>query len=193
MSTRNIHPNSVEVGKRIQALREDFGYSITQMAEYTGRTPEQYEAQESGHADMSFTFLHKCADQLNVDVIELLTGESPHLSNYSLMRKNAGLSITRRAGFEYLHKAPHFKNKLAEPFVVTAPFVEEEQVEPIHLSQHAGQELDFILSGSLKFHYDGHEEILHEGDMLMYDSGKPHGMICVESDKCVFLAIVIPD
>ena len=50
-----------------------------------------------------------------------------HLTGYSLTREGAGLSIKRRAGFEYLHKAPHFRHKLAEPFVVTAPYLEEEQ------------------------------------------------------------------
>ncbi|MCL2878026.1 MAG: helix-turn-helix domain-containing protein, partial [Acidobacteria bacterium] len=72
-----------EVVTRIRTLREDLGISAAQMAEATGRTVEQYEAQEAGSEDLSFTFLYKAAQRLGVDVIELLTGESPHLKNYS--------------------------------------------------------------------------------------------------------------
>lgn len=115
----------------------------------------EYAAQESGQQDLSFTFLYKCAQRLGVDVIELLTGEDPHLSGYSLTRAAEGLSIKRRAGFEYLHKAPHFKNKLAEPFLVTAPYLEEEQDAPIHLSYHKGQELDYIISGRMRLRLRG--------------------------------------
>lgn len=141
--------------------------------------------------DLSFTFLYKCAEKFGVDVIELLTGENPHLTGYSLTREGAGLSIKRRAGFEYLHKAPHFRHKLAEPFVVTAPYLEEEQDVPVHLSRHEGQELDFIISGQMRFAYEDHEEVLSPGDVVMYDSGRGHGMIATGGEPCVFLAIVM--
>ena len=184
--------NTEELAKRISLLRQDLDFTIEDMAVATDRSAEEYAAQESGTQDLSFTFLQKCAKKLGVDVIELLTGESPHLKHYSLVRKTSGLSIKRRLGFEYLHKAPFFKNKLAEPFVVSAPYIEEEQHKDIHLSKHAGQEMDFILSGKMKFAYEDKIEILEAGDFLMYDSGKGHGMIATGGEPCIFLAIVIP-
>lgn len=186
-----MEPNIKEVANRIRALREDSGFSVQEMADFTGRSTEEYEAQESGKQDLSFTFLYKCADKLGVDVIELLTGENPHLTGYSLVRSGDGLSIKRRAGFEYLHKAPHFRHKLAEPFLVTAPYIEEEQSTPIHLSYHEGQEIDMIISGHLRFAYEDHVEDLGPGDVLMYDSGRGHGMIATGGAPCTFLALVI--
>ncbi|MDR3053216.1 MAG: cupin domain-containing protein [Coriobacteriales bacterium] len=186
-----MEPNITEVANRIRSLREDLGLTAAQMAEVTGRSVEEYEAQESGAKDFSFTFLYKCARQLGVDVIELLTGENPHLTGYSLVHQGKGLSIKRRAGFEYLHQAPFFKDKLCEPFVVTAPYLPEEQDKPIHLSQHAGQELDFIISGRLRFAYEDHIEELEAGDTLYYDSGRGHGMIAIGGEPCVFLAVVL--
>ncbi|MEY8562200.1 cupin domain-containing protein [Eggerthellaceae bacterium 3-80] len=186
-----MEPNIKEVAGRIRALREDVGLTMQEMAEATGRSVNEYAAQESGEEDLSFTFLYKCAQRLGVDVIELLTGENPHLSGYSLTRAQDGLSIKRRAGFEYLHKAPYFKNKLCEPFLVTAPYLEEEQNKPIHLSYHAGQELDYIISGKMLFAYEDHVEELEAGDLLLYDSGRGHGMIATGGQPCVFLAIVL--
>ena len=125
-----MEPNIKEVAGRIRALREDMDITQQEMADATGRSLSEYAAQESGEQDLSFTFLYKCAKKLGVDVIEILTGENPHLSGYTLTRAGEGLSIKRRAGFEYLHKAAHLKDKLAEPFVVTAPYLEEEQDKP---------------------------------------------------------------
>ena len=184
-------PNIKEVAGRIRALREDFDLTMQEMADATGRSVAEYAAQESGEQDLSFTFLYKCAKKLGVDVIELLTGETPHLKGYSLVRAGDGLSIKRRAGFEYLHKAPHLGNKLAEPFVVTAPYLEEEQDKPIHLSYHKGMELDYIISGKLRFAYEENIEEVGPGDTLMYDSGRGHGMIAIRGEPCVFLAIVM--
>lgn len=186
-----MDPNIKEVAGRIRALREDMDFTMQEMAEATGRSVAEYAAQESGDQDLSFTFLSKCAAKLGVDVIDLLTGETPHLTGYSLTRAADGLSIKRRAGFEYLHKAPHFKGKLAEPFLVTSPYLEEEQDKPIHLSYHKGQEIDYILSGRMRFAYEDHVEELEAGDLLMYDSGRGHGMIAIGGEPCKFLAIVM--
>jgi transcriptional regulator with XRE-family HTH domain len=180
-----------EVANRIRALREDLELTLEDMAAATGRSVDEYAAQERGEQDLSFTFLFKCANRFGVDVIELLTGEAPHLAHYELTRHGDGLSIRRRAGFEYLHQAPFFKNKFCEPFVVTAPYLEEEQDRPIHLSRHVGQELDFIISGQLRFAYEDHIEELSAGDCLYYDSSRGHGMIAIGGEPCVFLAVVL--
>jgi quercetin dioxygenase-like cupin family protein len=184
-------PDVTEVSARIKALREDIGISITDMAIATGRSVQEYQAQEDGQADLTFTFLYKAANALGVDVIELLTGEAPHLHGFEVTRAGDGLAIRRRAGFEYLHQASMFANKLAEPFIVTAPYSEAQQDAPIHLSRHEGQELDYIISGKLRFAYEEHITELGPGDTLFYDSGRGHGMIAIGGEPCVFLAVVL--
>jgi transcriptional regulator with XRE-family HTH domain len=186
-----MQPNPQEVSNRIQSLREDLDLTPEQMAELTGRSIDEYLAQESGRAELDFTFLYKCAQAFGVDVIELLTGEAPKLTAYELTRAGSGLSIRRRSGFEYLHQAPFFRDKLCEPFIVTAPYIEAEQDQPIHQSFHIGQELDYIISGRLRFAYEDRIEELSSGDTLFYDSSRGHGMIAIDGEPCVFLAIVI--
>lgn len=186
-----MEPRIVEVAKRLRAMREDMGLSTAEMAEVAGVAEPEYLAAETGEQDLSFTFLFRCAEKFGVDMIELLTGESPHLAGYSVVHAGEGLSIRRRAGFEYLHLAPNFSHKLAEPFMVTAPYIEAEQDEPIHLSYHDGQELDHIVSGRLRFAYEDHVEDLGPGDTIYYDSGRGHGMIAIGGEPCKFLAIVM--
>lgn len=188
-----MEPNIAEVAGRIRSLREDLELTMQEMAEATGVTVAEYAEMEGGSTDLSFTFLYRCAEKFGVDIIELLTGENPHLTGYSIVRRGHGLSIKRRAGFEYLHLAPNFKDKLAEPFIVTAPYVAEEQDKPISLSRHVGQEFNYIVSGKLRFAYEDHVEELEAGDALLYDSGRRHGMIATGGEPCTFLAIVLKD
>jgi quercetin dioxygenase-like cupin family protein/DNA-binding XRE family transcriptional regulator len=186
-----MEPDVQEVANRIRSLREDLGLGIEAMAASTGRSVKEYIAQEKGEKDLSFTFLYKCAAVFGVDVVELLTGEAPHLKGYELVRGGEGLSLKRREGFEYLHQAPFFSHKLCEPFIVTAPYVPAEQDAPIHLSYHRGQELDYVISGRLRFAFEDHVEELGPGDTLYYDSGRGHGMIAIGGAPCVFLAVVL--
>ena len=186
-----MEPNIKEISNRIRSMREDLDLSLQEMADATGRTVAEYAAQESGDQDLSFTFLYKCANIFGVDVIELLTGETPHLRGYSIVRAGEGLPIKRHAGLEYRHKAPHLSNKLAEPFLVNIPYAEEDQDKPIHLSYHKGQELDYIISGHLRFSYEGHTEDCGPGDVLMYDSGRGHGLLALDGEPVVLLAVVI--
>lgn len=179
------------IAQRIQTLREIMEISPEEMARETGLTTEEYKRLESGEEDFSFTFLFKCAERFGVDMVELITGDSPKLSFYSVVRRGKGLPIERRKSFTYTHMAYRFSHKLCEPFVVTAPYIPEEQDQPIHLSYHEGQEFDMVLKGSLKVAMEDHIEVLGEGDAIYYDSSHGHGMIATGGEECVFLAVVL--
>ncbi len=180
-----------EVAERLKGLREIVGISAEEMSKRTDVSQEDYALIEKGEKDFSVTFVYKCAEILGVDIIELLTGENPKLKRYCVVRKGTGLPVKRREGFEYQHLAYLFKDKKIEPFLVIAPYSDEEQEKPIALSVHEGQEYDYILSGSLKTVIDGKVKILNAGDSIIYDSSAPHGMIAANGAKCEFLAILI--
>lgn len=181
----------IEIAQRIKTLREILEISLEDMAAYLNTPRDSYEAYENGDQDFSVTFLQKCSTKFGVDVVELLTGENPRLSFFSVTRKGHGISMSRREGFSYQHMAHNLKGKLAEPFVVVAPFSQDAQDKDIALSTHDGQEIDFILKGSLKIKLESHIVTLNEGDTIMYDSSHGHGMIATNGQDCEFLAIVI--
>ena len=181
----------MEIAMRIRTLREILEISAAEMAEVVGIPEAEYLRYESGELDFSFTFLYKCADRFGVDMVELLTGDRPKLSFYSIVRDGKGLPIRRREGFAYHHLAPLFRGKTAEPFLVTAPYIKEKDEGEIALSTHEGQEFDFVLKGSLKVRMEDHIEILHAGDTIYYDSGHGHGMVATGGEDCEFLAVVL--
>lgn len=186
--------NRKDIANRIRSLREDNDLTIEDMAAATGRSAAEYAARESGEMDLTFTFVYKCAKKFGVDVVELLTGESPRLRHYEIVRSGEGLVLERHSDFHYLHKAPHFKDRLGETFLVDVPYQPESQNEPIHLSYHEGQEMDFVLKGRLRFRFEGRREDRFEevgvGDTLYYDSGRGHGMIAIDGEDAQILAVV---
>jgi len=182
-----------QIATRVKSLREDMGFSPADMASAIGIDEAKYLEAEAGGYDFSFTFLYRTAEKLGVDMIDLLTGEGPHLTGYSVMRRGEGLTIKRDEGFRYLHLAPEFKDKLCEPFLVTAPYRESEQDAPIKMQSHAGQEFNYIVSGQLRFAHGNHTEDLNPGDTVLYDSNIDHGMIAIGGGPCTFLAVVLKD
>ncbi|MDD4245139.1 MAG: XRE family transcriptional regulator [Candidatus Methanomethylophilaceae archaeon] len=188
-----MEPNIAEIAERVRAIREACGFTTEEMAEATGVEESRYIEYESGTRDFTFTFLYRCAEKCGVDIVDLLTGGSPHLSEYAVVRAGGGLPMKRREGFNYYLLAATFKNKTAEPFLVEAPYREEDRDRPITLSSHQGQEFDYVISGKMTFVLEDHRTELGPGDSIYYDSGRPHGMVASDKDGCVFLAIIMKE
>jgi transcriptional regulator with XRE-family HTH domain len=183
----------VQVAERIRGLRTILDISVEEMARVTDVSAEKYARLENGEEDFSFTFLFKCAQRFGVDIGELVTGDVPKLSFYTLVRKGQGTPIKRREGFEYQHMALLLKERKAEPFIVKAPYKADQQNAPIELSKHNGQEFNLVLEGRMKIQLGSHVEYLDEGDAVYYNSTHGHGMIAVDGRDCVFLSVVIPE
>jgi transcriptional regulator with XRE-family HTH domain len=180
-----------EIGERLQGMREIMNISPAEMALATDVSEAEYLALEEGRKDYSFTFLFKAAQRFGLDLTELIAGESPRLTGYFLNRKGQGLPIVRRKGFRYLNLASNFRGRMTEPFLVDAPYESGNEQCPIVLGTHEGQEMDYILSGTLRVQIGPHEEVMQEGDTIYYDSGRPHGMVAIGGKTCQFLAVVI--
>ena len=183
--------NTKEIAERLKGLREMMEISSAEMAEAAGVDEKTYLEYEKGSKDFSVTFLYNCAGRFGVDVTALLTGHTPTLSSYSIVRAGEGILTERRHMFTYQHLAQNFRGRTAEPFYVTAPYVKGAEDKPIPLSAHKGQEMDYILSGKLMVNVAGNIDTLSAGDTIYYDSGQPHGMIAVGGEPCTFLAVVL--
>ncbi|NMB30669.1 MAG: helix-turn-helix transcriptional regulator [Clostridiales bacterium] len=181
----------LEVASRLKGLRESAMISEGDFANRLGISEQEYISYESGEKDFPLTFLYKCASEFGVDLIELLTGVTPKLKSYSIIRKGKGLAVERRERFAYQHLAYLFKGRKMEPLMVTAPYEEDAQDKPIKLSTHEGQELDLVIKGQLKVVIGERTEVLKEGDAIYYDSSTKHGMIATGGEDCEFLAILI--
>lgn len=180
-----------EMAGRIRELREIEGLSIEEMASKTAVTVEEYKLCENGESDLNFAFIYRCALAFNVDVTDIIEGQSPKLKSYTVTRKGEGQRIEKAHGMTYFNLASAFKNRIAEPLYVESVYSEEAQSKDIELTTHAGQECDLVISGHLKVQVGDHTVVLNPGDSIYYDSSTPHGMIAVDGENCTFYAIVL--
>jgi mannose-6-phosphate isomerase-like protein (cupin superfamily)/DNA-binding XRE family transcriptional regulator len=180
-----------DIAERLKGLRESLDMTPAAAAAKLGIPQAEYLAHEQGERDFTFTFLYSVSQLFRVNIEDLLTGRSPTLSSFSIVRKGSGLNIMRRQGFKYQNMAYHFRDRTAEPFIVEAVYDEAEARAPIHLNTHEGQEFDFVLKGALRMVIDGHEFTLGEGDSVYYNSAHGHGMVAADSRGCEFLAVVM--
>ena len=149
---------------RICDLRDIAGLSQEQVAERAGVPLEEYIAYEAGTRDFSFSHLFNIAGVLGVDISDLLTGESPKLKGYILTRAGKGLAFERRKAYQYEHLAYNFRDKKAEPFMVTVDYDPSGKEKPAH--SHEGQEFDYVLEGHMKIVLGGNDVYLGPGDSI---------------------------
>ncbi len=191
MKNKNSAVELMDVAMRIRDMRELLGYSTEKMAELTEISVDDYKLYESGKADLPFTFIHKCSQVYGIEISVLLEDRSAKLSGYTVTRKGKGLVTASEDGITIQDLAPMFRKKLATPYSVTYQYSEELQNKPIHTTTHSGQEFDLVIRGSMKIRIGDHEEILREGDSIFYKSSTPHGMIAIDKEDCVFLAVIM--
>ena len=178
------------IAERLRWARINADVSPETLASACGVTVEEYLELEKGEKDFYFNFLYNCALTLQMDLSELVSGTDPKLGFFTLTRAGGGMPIRKGDGFHYRHVAPFLKNRLSEPFVVTAVYDSAKESAPIELATHPGQEFDMVLEGQLKIQLDDHIFILNEGDSIFYESEHAHGMVALGGKDCKFLAIV---
>lgn len=177
----------LEIAIRLKGLREIEGISASQMAELFSIDQSKYLEYESGNVDIPVSFLYEVANKFNITLVEILTGESPKLHKFQVVRKDKGLEVERRKKYKYQNLAFNFIHKKAEPFLVTVPLNDE----PIALNSHPGQEYNFVIEGSMQVVIDGNEVVLNEGDSIYFDSTCKHGMKATGGKSAKFLAIIM--
>jgi len=181
-----------EIGKRIKAFRTERKITLERLAAQTGFTKGYLSKVEKSEKSPPVSTLSTIAQALNVSISSLL-GEENHSIPISFVREAERPLIDRTGtAFEYSYEAVayKFKNKLMEPFVLTLPV--KPKKKPIY--QHEGQEVLFVLEGTMKFTHGTEEFIVEKGDCLYFDSSIPHfgESISDTAVKC-FMVITGPE
>ncbi|MCQ2387823.1 MAG: XRE family transcriptional regulator [Clostridia bacterium] len=176
-----------EMGMRLQVLREIKDFTEEELAKKLGMSTSEYIAHEEGKRDFSFSFMFNVASILDVDVFNLLSGKSPKLSDCAVVKKGHEFFIKKEGSYNYKHLAYTFKNKKAEPFIVTCMPGEEDAV----LHSHEGQEFNFVLSGSMQLKIGENAYVLESGDSVYFNSKIEHGIKVLGDKPVKFVAVVI--
>lgn len=164
--------NEADIGRRVKSLRNEKRITLENFATWTGFTKGYLSKVETSQKAPPVSTLGIIARALGVSISTLLGEDSPD-APICLVKKNERPLITRTGtstGYSYEAVAQNFKNKMMDPFVLTLPVHPKKQIS----YQHEGQEILFVLEGTMKFHHGTEELIVEEGDCVYFDSGIPH-------------------
>ena len=177
------------IANRLRGLREVLELSAQEVAESCHLRVEEYMALESGESDISVNVLQTIARRYGISLDVLMFGEEPKMNAYFITRAGAGVSVERRKAYKYEALASGFRDRKADPFIVT---VEPAPADaPMHLNSHEGQEMNYVLEGRLLLSLNGKELVLNVGDSLYFDASLPHGMKALDGRPVRFLAIIM--
>ncbi len=176
-----------DIGIRLRSLREDMDITAEEMCAKLNVDEDTYEAYENGEMDFSFSFIYNAAEILGVDVLDLISGSAPTLNLCCMVKKGKGYSIKSEDEYDYKHLAYTFRNKKAEPFLVT--IVPDNKPPVMH--GHEGQEFNYVLSGKMMLYIGDISYELSKGDSVYFDSSVPHAEVAMGDKEVQFLAVVI--
>lgn len=178
-----------QIAERLRGLRDVLELSTEQMAQECGVDEQVLQRAESGEYDISVSMLQKIARTYSVALDTLMFGEEPKMSTYFLTRAGKGVSVERTKAYRYQALAAGFKDRKADPFIVSVE--PRPEGEPMHLNTHTGQEFNLVLEGRLMLNIGGKELTLNQGDSLYFDASLPHGMKALDGRTVKFLAIIL--
>ena len=186
-----------QIAERLRGLRDALDLSVEEVASDCKLTVDEYRALESGESDLSVSLLQRIAHKYGITLDELMFGEEPKMKSYFLTRKGTGVSVERTKAYKYESLASGFKDRIADPFIVTVEPKPEGTAVPkpegtaVYFNTHEGQEFNLVIEGRLLLNINGKELILNPGDSLYFDSSKPHGMLALDGKTVKFLAVVM--
>ena len=168
-----MRENNKDIASRVREMREICDYTQEQMADFLGVPLCEYQGYESGNHD--------------IDLTDLLTGKSPNLNEYCVVRNGQGVEIERFAGYKFKSLASNFKNRKIEPLLVT---IEPDNKNKISLVTHLGQEFNMVMDGQVRVIIGENIVDLIKGDSIYFDPAIPHGQIALGDSPATFLTVI---
>ena len=152
-----------QIAERLVGLRDALDLRPEDIAATCHTDLDTYLGYESGEKDIPVSFLHQIAKHYGVELPALMFGYEPRMSAYFLTRKDKGVAVERTKAYKY---------------------------QSLAANTHPGQEFNLVLEGCLHLRIGEKELVLHEGDSIMFDSTRPHGMKAIGNCPVKFLAII---
>lgn len=159
---------SLNVGRRMRALREQSGLSLRALAEACDLSVNAISMIERGESSPRVSSLHLLAQALNVRITDFF--ESEDQRSVVLVRQHER-PLTQGEDMAIESVGTGLRNQQVEPFVVT---VEPGGSASDETMKHPGQEFVYCLEGQVEYLVSGDSYVLGPGDSLLFEATEPH-------------------
>jgi transcriptional regulator with XRE-family HTH domain len=181
----------VNVGARLKRVREDRGFSLSDIATRAGMDEAFLARVESGEIAPPLGSVIKLSKALDMKMGYFISGEDD--KPYTVVRVDDRKVVSRydskkdkQYGYEYEALAPHKKNRHMDPFLVTLNPAGTEHER----SSHEGQEFIYVIRGAMEVRLGEEIHVLGPRDCIYYDATVPHLVKCHGSEETKILAVL---
>jgi len=174
------------LGKRIRLRRKEINLSLQELAEKTELTPGFLSQIERGLAEPSISSLRRIAKVLDTAMFYFLIDEedvSP------VVRKHERRTISfPEIPMVYELLCPNINHQMEMFLSRMAPGAKSCETP----MPHPGEEIAYVLQGTMKIRLDQTEHILNEGDTIYYLGSTPHQIINIGDNELVVISTITP-
>lgn len=161
--------NNIELGKKIAEFRTNKNLTIRQLAEKTNVTSSLLSQIERGLANPSLNTLRMIANALEIPLFSFFT-ESVHKKDLIVRAHTRKKILFPSDNWEYDLLSPDLGGALEMALMKLPPNTESAQ-DPM---AHAGEEIAYILNGSVALYLGDDIETLNAGDSVKIPPGLKH-------------------
>ena len=173
---------------KLKILRLQAQLTLEELAQTCDLTRSYLSKVERGMSVPSIGAALKLASALHVSV-ETLFGDDPVTDPVTIVRKRDVDHRDANAGQSHVVSGAAAGHQMMA-FVLN-PTEKGTGAHP--MSHHSGEELLFVLSGSIKLRIARREEILEAGDSAHFNSVIPHKITCMKESRAQVLIVILPD
>ncbi|MEE9421057.1 MAG: cupin domain-containing protein, partial [Desulfatiglandaceae bacterium] len=169
-------------GAKICWLRESHGWSLEELAERTGQSPEYLQQVEKDEVVPSVSSLLQISKALKVDPGTFLMDEE----KAAIKDQRAQAFIKRTKNYYYQTLTPGAENLHLRGFMIT---IEPNQALKPVAYKHEGEEFIYVMEGSLELTLDNKKRQLKVGENIHFNSEIPHKLKSLgnETTRCLVM------
>ena len=177
-----------ELGERLRALRRERGFSLAKVAKDTGISQSFLSLVETGRTDITIGRLIRLVGFYGVHISELLPSASG--PNAIVVRSGQEQHVISPAeGIDVYLLTSTTNGRMMMPVVA----IFEPGGGLAEYSEHEGEEMVHVLSGSIEAEIGGNEPItLKKHDTVHFRANQPHSYRNPGKRRAVVLAVVTP-
>ncbi len=162
-----------EIGKRIRASRLQREITLQELARRTSLSKSLLSKIENGKVSSPASTLYTIAKALKTKITYFFDDQDEDLP-LILVRKNERRQYDgggAQFGYSYEALAHKRREKLMEPFIL---YTDKKIAKNVAFFSHPGEELLFVLEGTMEFTHGDQKLILRKGDCIYFDAAIPH-------------------
>lgn len=174
------------IGMRLRQKRLDQNITLVELSKKSGVSFATISKIETGKVSGGFQTIYKIARGLGILVTDIMRHDEPQEEELVFQRRSQ-IEPHCTVLYDYYPQATRTHGRLNPSIMI----IHTKKVpDRLDWSNHKGEEVVTVLSGSIDLHYEGREPVhLEQGDSACFDSGVAHAYVCTSDEPAEIIFV----